>query len=207
MGPENGDLLLRGEVAALPAHACSSARVLPLTPAKANSRSDWGNTGEHSCLPLSGPKAALSVTDWRSGALHFLVGTALHFFVGKYTRRPDPRAARPAGAGRVRGRGARLGRRADRPRQGGGQVRRRGSQVARGRGGKEAIDQRPSRRLRLQLLERSGSRTSDRKNRQPAPRPPMLPAELTDFDSYPAVKKFVAERLTPHFADARGMLG
>src|SRR5581483_4145652 len=44
MGPENGDLLLRSEVAALPAHECSSARVLPLTPTKANSRSDWGNT-------------------------------------------------------------------------------------------------------------------------------------------------------------------
>src|SRR5581483_8500679 len=46
MGPENGDLLLRSEVAALPAHECSSARVLPLTPTKANSRSDWGNTPE-----------------------------------------------------------------------------------------------------------------------------------------------------------------
>src|SRR5581483_11296758 len=48
MGPENGDLLLRSEVAALPAHECSSARVLPLTPTKANSRSDWGNTRPHS---------------------------------------------------------------------------------------------------------------------------------------------------------------
>src|SRR5581483_7682576 len=46
MGPENGDLLLRSEVAALPAHECSSARVLPRTPTKANSRSDWGNTEE-----------------------------------------------------------------------------------------------------------------------------------------------------------------
>src|SRR5215813_6303558 len=42
--PKGGDLLLRGVVAALPGHECSSARVLPLTPAKANSCSDWGNT-------------------------------------------------------------------------------------------------------------------------------------------------------------------
>ena len=39
MGPENGDLLLRGEGAALSAPECSSARVLPLTPAKANTSS------------------------------------------------------------------------------------------------------------------------------------------------------------------------
>jgi hypothetical protein len=44
MGPENRDLLLRGEVATLPAHEKSSARVLPLTPTKASSRSDWGDT-------------------------------------------------------------------------------------------------------------------------------------------------------------------
>src|SRR5204863_6823312 len=42
--PACGDLLFRGIVAALPSHGISSARVLPLTPAKANSRSDWGNT-------------------------------------------------------------------------------------------------------------------------------------------------------------------
>src|SRR5947209_83551 len=41
---ESGDLLFWGIVAALPSHGISSARVLPLTPAKANSRSDWGNT-------------------------------------------------------------------------------------------------------------------------------------------------------------------
>src|SRR5262249_30553084 len=40
IGQENGDLLLRGEVAALSAHECFSARVLPLTPAKANTSSD-----------------------------------------------------------------------------------------------------------------------------------------------------------------------
>jgi hypothetical protein len=55
------------------------------------------HVGEHSCLPLSGPKAALSLTGWRSGALHFSVGTALHFFVGKHTwvdsRRRKPRCA------------------------------------------------------------------------------------------------------------------
>src|SRR5213082_1113130 len=43
--PESGDLLLRGVVAALSGHGCSSARVWPLTPAKANSCFDWGNTG------------------------------------------------------------------------------------------------------------------------------------------------------------------
>ena len=37
---EQGDLLLGSEVAALPGHGCSSARVLPPTPAKANSSSD-----------------------------------------------------------------------------------------------------------------------------------------------------------------------
>src|SRR5438477_7465170 len=36
---EQGDLLFRGKVPALPRHECSSARVLPLTPAKANSSS------------------------------------------------------------------------------------------------------------------------------------------------------------------------
>ena len=34
---EQGDLLLRGKVTALTAHGCSSAKVLPLTLAKANS--------------------------------------------------------------------------------------------------------------------------------------------------------------------------
>ena len=42
--PEGGDLLRRGVVAALSGQGYSSARVLPLAPAKANSRSDWGNT-------------------------------------------------------------------------------------------------------------------------------------------------------------------
>jgi hypothetical protein len=37
---KQGDLLLRSEVTTLPSHECSSARVLPLTPAKANSSSD-----------------------------------------------------------------------------------------------------------------------------------------------------------------------
>lgn len=37
---EQGDLLRGGVVTALPGHGCSSARVLPRTPAKANSRSD-----------------------------------------------------------------------------------------------------------------------------------------------------------------------
>src|SRR5262245_4811601 len=37
---EQGDLLLGGVVTACPGHQCSSARVLPLTPAKASSRSD-----------------------------------------------------------------------------------------------------------------------------------------------------------------------
>jgi hypothetical protein len=41
---EQGDLLLSSEVTALPGHGGSSARVLPLTPAKANSYSDWGKT-------------------------------------------------------------------------------------------------------------------------------------------------------------------
>src|SRR5262249_18899133 len=41
---EQGDLLLRGEVATLPGHGCSSARGFPLTPAKANSSSDLGKT-------------------------------------------------------------------------------------------------------------------------------------------------------------------
>src|SRR5262249_39189694 len=44
--PEQGNLLLRAEVATLPGHGCSSARVLPLTLAKANSCFDWGNTDE-----------------------------------------------------------------------------------------------------------------------------------------------------------------
>src|SRR5205823_4908522 len=47
------------------------------------------HVGEHSCLPLSGPKAGPSVTDWRSGALHFLVG--------KYTRGGRMSAWWPAG--------------------------------------------------------------------------------------------------------------
>jgi hypothetical protein len=42
------------------------------------------HVGEHSCLPLSGPRCTLSVAVWRSGALHFSVGTALHFSVGVY---------------------------------------------------------------------------------------------------------------------------
>src|ERR1700689_1783863 len=37
---EQGDLLFGGKVPALSRHECSSARVLPLTPAKANSNSD-----------------------------------------------------------------------------------------------------------------------------------------------------------------------
>src|SRR5439155_18097558 len=40
------------------------------------------HVGEHSCLPLSGSRATLSLAGWRLGALHFLVGTALHFLVG-----------------------------------------------------------------------------------------------------------------------------
>src|SRR5262249_62017325 len=36
---EQGDLLFRSEVPTLPGHGCSSARVWPLTPAKANSSS------------------------------------------------------------------------------------------------------------------------------------------------------------------------
>src|SRR5262249_24821819 len=42
--PQNGNLLLRGVVATLPGHGCSSARVLPLTLAKANSCLDRSNT-------------------------------------------------------------------------------------------------------------------------------------------------------------------
>src|SRR5262245_52283627 len=38
--PEQGDLGLRGKVPSFPGHGCSSARVLPLTPAKASSSSD-----------------------------------------------------------------------------------------------------------------------------------------------------------------------
>jgi hypothetical protein len=34
----------------------------------------------------------------------------------------------------------------------------------------------------------------------------MLPAELTDFQPYPAVEQFVKERLTSHYADVRGLL-
>jgi len=41
---EQGDLLLGTKVAALWGQGSSSARVWPLTPAKANSNSDWGNT-------------------------------------------------------------------------------------------------------------------------------------------------------------------
>jgi hypothetical protein len=41
---EQGDLLLRTKVAALPGHGWSSARVLPLTLPKASSCSDWGKT-------------------------------------------------------------------------------------------------------------------------------------------------------------------
>jgi hypothetical protein len=40
MEAKQSDLLLRSEVTTLPSHECSSARVLPLTPAKANSSSD-----------------------------------------------------------------------------------------------------------------------------------------------------------------------
>src|SRR5262245_9248540 len=42
--PEQGDLLLGAEVATPSGHERSPARVLPLTLAKANSCSDWGNT-------------------------------------------------------------------------------------------------------------------------------------------------------------------
>jgi hypothetical protein len=41
---EQGDLLLRGKVTALPGHGYSSGRVLPLTLPKANSRFGWGKT-------------------------------------------------------------------------------------------------------------------------------------------------------------------
>jgi hypothetical protein len=34
----------------------------------------------------------------------------------------------------------------------------------------------------------------------------MLPSDLTDFSAYPDVETFVKTRLTPHYADARGML-
>jgi hypothetical protein len=37
--PKDGDLLLSREMAALSGHECASARVLPLTPAKASSSS------------------------------------------------------------------------------------------------------------------------------------------------------------------------
>jgi hypothetical protein len=37
---KQGDFLLRGKVTALPSHGCSSARVFPLIPTKANSYSD-----------------------------------------------------------------------------------------------------------------------------------------------------------------------
>src|SRR5262245_13799948 len=53
--PEQGDLLLRGEVATLPGHGCSSARVLPLTLTKANSGFDWGNTPCRGCSTREGP--------------------------------------------------------------------------------------------------------------------------------------------------------
>jgi hypothetical protein len=43
------NLLLRGKVTALAAHGCSSAKVLPLTLAKANSCSDWGKTQARRC--------------------------------------------------------------------------------------------------------------------------------------------------------------
>ncbi len=43
------------------------------------------HVGEHSCLPLSGSWATLSLAGWRLGALHFLVGTALHFLIGIHT--------------------------------------------------------------------------------------------------------------------------
>jgi hypothetical protein len=35
---------------------------------------------------------------------------------------------------------------------------------------------------------------------------PLLPKDVTEFDAYIEVKKFVAERVTPHFADARELL-
>ena len=41
---KQGDLLLRGEMATLSGHECSSARVLPLTLTKASSYSDWSKT-------------------------------------------------------------------------------------------------------------------------------------------------------------------
>ena len=56
-----------------------------------NAAADLGpefHLGEHSCLPSSEPKAALSLTGGLSGALHFLVGTALHFLIGKHTASP-----------------------------------------------------------------------------------------------------------------------
>lgn len=34
----------------------------------------------------------------------------------------------------------------------------------------------------------------------------MLPKDMTEFDGYPSVKKFIEARVTPHFADARGLL-
>jgi hypothetical protein len=43
------------------------------------------HVGEHSCLPLSGHGCAPSLAGQRSGALHFLVVTALHFLIGIYT--------------------------------------------------------------------------------------------------------------------------
>src|SRR5262249_20251235 len=53
--PEQGDLLLGAEVATLPGHERSSARVLPLTLAKATSCFDWGNTATR--RKKSGPTA------------------------------------------------------------------------------------------------------------------------------------------------------
>jgi hypothetical protein len=44
--PEYGDLLLRRELATLPSHGCSSARVCPLALAKASSSFDWCNTAQ-----------------------------------------------------------------------------------------------------------------------------------------------------------------
>src|SRR5262249_19829863 len=50
------------------------------------------HVGEHSCLPLSGSGATLSLAGWRLGALHFWIGTALHFSIGihrRAAREPD----------------------------------------------------------------------------------------------------------------------